>query len=220
MLAVAVVAFSVAFPVISNIAGKAFGTTVGAAVGSFQALTVDVPEAYNQGKEDGLSAADTRVELQDRLQEVGKLNVLAANAKIHNLNKVGSKYEALYEFGADVIFSVDLSKARVLTGDGRVEILLPKPEVDVNIDSTRTKLVAVRQKGWFNGTTEDGITEYLNSINQIKQNAKDTLDDYDWLQSRAEQSAREQITSLAEFVAESGTRIEVRFIDETAGENQ
>ena len=219
ILAVIAVAFSFAFPIISNIAGKTFGNTVGAAVGSFQAVTVDMPEAYNQGKEDGLSATDTQTELRGRLQEIGKLDVLAANAKIHNVNKVGDKYAALYEFGADVIFSVDLSKAQVLTGDGSIEIRLPKPVVEINIDSTRTKLVAVRQRGWFNGTTEDGLTEYLNSINQLQDNAQETLENYDWLENRAEQSAREQVVMLTRFVAEKGSKIEVRF-EETAGDNQ
>ncbi len=219
ILAAVTVAFSFGFPIISNIAGKTFGNTVGAAVGSFQAVTVDMPEAYNQGKEDGLSATDTRTELQDRLKEVGKLDILAANAKIHNINKVGDKYSALYEFGADVIFSVDLSKARILTGDNSIEINLPKPAVEINIDSTRTKLISVRQRGWFNGTTEEGLTEYLNSINQLQDNAQEMLENYDWLVSRAEQSAINQVAMLTGFVAEKGSRIEVRF-EETAGDNQ
>ncbi len=211
ILAVTTVAFSFAFPIISNIAGKSAGTTVGAAVGSFQAVTVDMPEAYSQGKEDGLSAIDTRTELQGRLKEIGKLDVLAANAKIHNVNKVGDKYAALYEFGADVVFSVDLAQARVLSGDGSIEVYLPEPAVEINIDSTRTRLVAVRQRGWFNGTTEDGLTEYLNSINQLQDNAQETLENYEWLQARAKQSASEQVMMLAGFVAEKGSNIEVRF---------
>lgn len=219
ILAVAAVVFTFAFPIISNILGKNFGNVVGSAVGSFQAVTVDMPEAYNQGKEDGLSAADTRTEIQNRLQEIGKLDVLAANATIHNLNKVGDKYSALYEFGADVIFSVDLSKATVLTGDSSIEIKLPKPVMEMNIDSTRTKLLAAWQRGWFAGTTEDGLTAYLNSFDQIQNNAPETLENYEWLMERAENSAREQIIMLTGFVAEKGKQIEVRF-EETAGDHQ
>ena len=144
---------------------------------------------------------------------------MAANAKIHNVNKVGDKYAALYELGADVIFSVDISKASVLTGDNSIEIRLPKPDVEINIDSTRTRLVAFRQKGWFSGTTEDGLTEYLNSINQLQENAQETLANYEWLEQRAEESASDQIVMLTGFVTEKGKKIEVRF-EETAGDNQ
>ncbi len=218
ILAVAAVAFSFAFPIISSIAGKNAGTTVGAAIGSFQAVTEDMPAAYNQGKEDGLSAVDTRTEIKGRLQEIGKLDVLAANAKIHDFNQVGNKYAALYELGADVIFSVDLTQADILAGDGNIEIRLPKPVVEINIDSTRTRLVAVRQRGLFNGTTEDGITEYINSISQLQDNAKESLDNYEQLQEKAETAARAQVIKFSSLVAEKDTKIEVRF-EETAGDN-
>ena len=220
ILAAAAVLFSFAFPIISNIVGRNAGNTVGAAIGSFQAVTVDMPEAYNQGKEDGLSAADTRTEMQGRLQEVGKLDVLAANAQITDVNKVGDKYSALYQMGADVVFSVDLSKASVYAGDdNKLEIRLPKPQAQINIDSTRTKLVAYRQRGLFNGTTEDGLKEYLNSIQQLQENAEQTLDNYEWLQNRAAEIAEEQVRMLAGFVVEKGSSIEIRF-EEKAGENQ
>lgn len=219
ILAVAAVAFSFAFPIICNSVGKNYGNMVGAAVGSFQAVTVDMPEAYNQGKEDGLSAADTRTELQGRLQEIGKLDVLAANAKITDVHRVGDKYSALYEFGADVVFSVDLSQTSVYAGDEIIQINLPKPNAEINLDSTRTRLLAEYQHGWFNGTTEEGITAYLNSVKNIQGNAQDVLDNYDWLQQRAEQAATDQAAMLAGIVAEKGTKVVIRF-EETAGEKQ
>lgn len=219
LIAAVAVAFSFIFPIISNMAGRTFGNTVGSAVGSFQAVTVDMPEAYTQGKEDGLSAVDTQTKLQNRIQEIGKLDVLAANAKINDVNRVGDKYAALYEFGADVIFSVDFSKTSVLTGDSSIQINLPDPSVEINIDSTKTKLLAVRERGWFNGTTEDGLKEYLNSVGQLQNNARESLSNYDWLANRAKESAKNQVTMLTEYVAEKGTKIEVRF-EETAGDNQ
>ena len=219
ILAVLVVTFSVFFPIISNIVGKSFGNAVGTAVGSLQAVTDDMPRGYKQGKEDGLSATDTQVLIRDRLQEIGKLDVLAAKAKLHDVNKVGDRYSALYEFGADILFSVDLSKANILKGDNQIEIRLPKPVVEVNVDSTRTKLLAERQRGWLNGTTEDGLTSYLNTVSQIQNKAAESLDNYEWLEQRAEQATMDQVSLIAGYITEKGTKVEILF-EETAGDKQ
>ena len=206
------VLFAFLFPVICSMVGGNVGATIGTAVGSFHAVTEDMPKAYNEGKAYGLSAEDTGISI-NKIQDVGKLDVLAANAKMTDVLKVGDKYAALYDMGADVIFSVDLSKAEFLYGDKMVEIVLPKPEVEFNLDSTRTRLVDEWQRLFLNGSAKDGVDAYINSMKKIKTNAKEQLSDYDYLEKQALVSAKQQVMELAKMLVEPGVSIEVRFME-------
>ena len=218
ILAGIAVIFTFAFPIISSIAGNRFGTAVGVAVGSFHAVTEDIPAAYSDGKRDGLSAEDTRGVIGNQIHEVGRLDVLAANARLIDKHEVGKKYRALYELGADVIFSVDVTKAKVLTGENTVEIILPKPEAVMNIDSTRTRLLTYSQRPIFDGSSKDGIDAILNTMKQTQGNAPDVLEGYAELAGQAEESARQQITMLVKMIVGDDVRVTVRF-EEKAGEN-
>ena len=213
ILIVLAVAFTIAFPIICNSTGRGFGTAVGTAVGTFQAVTEDMPAAYEQGVNDGLSAKDTRTEMQEKLQAVGKLDVLAATAQLTDFHEVGNKFAALYQLGADVIFSVDITKAKVLVGGNDLEIVLPKPEVEINIDSTKTRLEDYWQNWLFNGSTEQGINAYINSMKMIQGDAKKTLAEYQTLEAQAEESARRQVLLLAGFIAAPDVNITVHFED-------
>ena len=217
ILAVIAVLFSFSFPIISNIVGRSFGSTVGIAVGSFQAVTEDMPAAYHQGREDGLSAEDTRAELQDRLTEVGRLDVLVATAKITDPHLVGNNYAALWEFGADVIFSVDISKAQVRTGEGTIEVILPEPVAEINIDSTKTRLLDVWQRG-RTGDAKKGMDAFFNSLEKIELKGNEAIDNYEGLKNRARQSAEDEVMMLVRLSADEGTQIEIRF-EEMGGEN-
>ena len=218
ILVAVIILFTFAFPIICNSIGNRFGQTVGTAVGSFQALTEDAPAAYAQGKADGLSAADTKVVIKNQIQEVGKLDVLAATAKLTDKHEYGDKYTALYQLGADVIFSVDLSKARVLSDETNIMIMIPLPEGKMNIDSTKTRLIDYVGKVLFNGKTEDGIDAYVNSLKQIQENATEQIDDYEYLLSQAKESAKSQVLSLARMASAGVTNITVAF--EVEGEAQ
>ena len=219
ILILIVVPFSVAFPFLCSFTGNTFGKTVGAAVGSFQAVTEDMPAAYHQGKADGLSAADTQADLQSRMREVGRLDVLAASAQLTDPHKIGAKYSALYQIGADVVFSVDISRAEIKAGEKSIDIYLPEPEAEINVDSTRTKLEDVWQRGLFNGTAKDGIDAYMNSMETIQKSAKEAIADYNILEQKAISSAEKQVKMLAGLIAEKGTAINVYF-DNGAGEKQ
>ena len=164
--AVIAIAFTLFFPIVSSISGRRFGSSVGVAVGSFHAITEDMPAAYHQGIEDGLSAEDVRTDIGVRLREIGKLNVLAANAELSDIHKVGDTYAAIYTLGADVVFSVDLTEAEVFTNSGEKELIirLPRPVAQINIDSTRTRLEDEWSRILFDGKTEHGIEEYINSM--------------------------------------------------------
>ena len=214
------VLFTVLFPIICSVIGGGFGTAVGTAVGSFHAVTEDIPKAYAEGKAEGLSAEDTEVGI-NKVKEVGKLDVLAANAKMTDVHKVGNKYAALLEMGADVIFSVDVSQASFLSGDNVIVILLPPPEVEINFDSTKTRVVDDWQN-WVplfgNGSTKDGLDAYFNSLNQIKANAKEQIENYDYLEKQASDSAKKQVKELAQMLVEKGTTVEVKIQETENGE--
>ena len=213
ILIVLAVAFTIAFPIICSSTGKGFGTAVGTAVGTFHAVTEDMPAAYQQGVNDGLSATDIRTEMQEKLQEVGKLDVLAATAQLTDFHEVGNKFAALYRLGADVIFSVDITKAKVLVGETDLEIILPEPEVEINIDSTKTRLEDYWQHWLINGSTEQGINAYINSMKMIQGDAKKTLAEYEALEKQAEESARTQVLLLARFIAAPDINLSVDFED-------
>ena len=214
------VLFTVLFPIICSVIGGSFGTSVGTAVGTFHAVTEDMPKAYAEGKTDGLSAEDTEVGI-NKVKEVGKLDVLAANAKLTDVHKVGDKYAALYEMGADVIFSVDVSQASFLYGDNLIVVLLPPPEAEINFDSTKTKVVADWQS-WLplfgNGSTKDGLDAYFNSLKKIKINAKEQIENYDYLEKQASDSAKKQVKELAQMLVEKGTNVEVKIQGTEDGE--
>lgn len=104
---------------IGNFLGESLGADVGKAMGSFEALT-DYKEAYADGKEEGLSAKDTIAEVVNKIQELNKLEVLAASVKLNDIHSVGEKedpdYVALYLLKGNAVFSVDLSKAEIQNG--------------------------------------------------------------------------------------------------------
>ena len=219
IIAAVAVLFAFLFPLICSITGRGFGTAVGTAVGTFHAVTEDMPEAYKEGKTDGLSATDTQV-AENQIKEVGKLDVLAANAKITDVLKDGDKYAALYEMGADVVFSVDISRAEFRYGENIVEIILPRPEAEINLDSTKTRLVDDWKRLLLDGSTKDGIDAYINSLKQIRAKIKEKIDNYAYLEKRAAASAEQQIKELAQFLVEPGVSIDVRFRDTEEGNGQ
>ncbi len=220
IIVIVAVLFTVSFPIICNLTGSNFGNTVGTAVGSFYAVTKDMPEAYSQGVGDGLSARDVQVELRDKVKQVGKLVVLAGNVTLTDLHKVGEKYAALYSLGADVMFSVDLSKASVFIGDSQTIIKVPRPEVVLNIDSTKTRLEADWQRLWFNGSSEDGITAFMNSMKNIQNEAEKSIQGYDTLEKQAEAATVRQVTMLAEMMIGDGNSVEVQFMGKGGEDNE
>lgn len=218
-LIVLAVVFIIAFPIISSITGGNVGRVVGTAVGSFQALTEDMPVAYSQGVQAGLNAEDVRLDYQNRIREIGELSVLAANAEITDVLKVGNKYEGLYTFGADVIFTVDITQATVYQAENKLIIKLPEPVGKINIDSTKTRLEDEWQRTLFNGSTENGITAYINSLKNIQNSTEESLKEYDQLKKQAEDSTIKQVAMITEMVVGSDKQVEIEF-EGKAGESK
>ena len=195
--------------------GAAAGKAVGKAIGSFDGVTEGISAGYQDGKAEGLSAEDTEAEVEKTVKELGNLRVLVMNVNIPNFHKVGEKYAALYRFCGRAVFSVDLTKAEITrTGDGVVVITLPEPTAEVNIDESETELLAEYQALIFNGSAEDGIDAFLNTLKEIDDIALDEISNYDTLMDRARKSAKSQVERVTEGVCVNCSGVTVKFPDE------
>lgn len=176
----------------------AAGSGIGESVGFFKGSVEGIPyyrEEYDQGKEQGLEAGDTSVTGTSGEVELGtgKLQVMAATVSLIVDNQVSDKYAALALLRGNMVFTVDLGKA-VIEGN---TITLPELEHEFSINNSESELIAEYQKKYFGTAIEDGYTEYLNSVEKIRDNVSEFVEDYDELYERARASAVEQVSMIA-----------------------
>ena len=89
--------------------GSAEGKAVGLAVGSYNGII----EGVDAGKAAGLSAEDTTVNIANRMNAVGNLEVLVAGVKLKNVHSIGDRYEALYLLKGNAIFTINMEDASI-----------------------------------------------------------------------------------------------------------
>ena len=177
-----------------NALGASTGEFVGTAIGSYRGVTQDYWEGWDAGKDQGLSADDTIVSDISYIQEAGNLQVFVAGVEIGNFHEVGDKYAAIYLLRGEVVFTVDLSQAQMDVD--QKTIMIPQPEVTLKIDDAEVEKIKEWQAFFFNGSTEDGYTTYMNSIGQIEENAEESIANYDELLTQAQEAAKEQVQRL------------------------
>ena len=213
-----------------NSIGNAFGVAVGKASGSYDGWN----EGYDKGKEEGLSAKDTTVTVKDALSEVATLRVLSAKVLINNFHEVGEtdkgrivssitddkKYSAIYSYNGQVDFFVDLSHPVITGGNGEIIIELPLPHAELIIDEKSAVKVADKQKIIWNGSDDDGIDAYNNSVAEIKKRAVTELENYNTFLEMAKSSAQRQIADLVKAVNLNHDNPIVRFRDEGGNNGQ
>ena len=112
---------------IGNGVGVSAGTVVGKAIGSWEGLTRGSSEGEKAGREEGLSAEDTLISISNRIHQMEKLEVLAADVKLKNFHTIGKQqdYAALYLASGNVVFTVDLSRAKTSQQGNTFKIMLP-----------------------------------------------------------------------------------------------
>lgn len=198
---------------IGTMYGQSAGSKVGKFVGSFDAFT-DYREAYAEGKEQGFSAEDTVAEVAYKMKEVEKLDVLVASVKLNNMHTIGDDYAALYLLKGDAVFTVDLGKAEISEETDGIHIVLPPLEMDLIVDQSKIEKVAEYQKQIFNGSSEDGFDAHINSMKKIVEESKESLVNYDSLMKTAEETAKKQVTQLANAVAINKRYVTVEFKEE------
>lgn len=196
--------------------GSCAGKLTGMAVGSYKGVTEGLEDGFSEGKAAGLSAEDITADITQAVREVGNLQVLAANVEIPDYHEVGKKYAALYLFRGSAVFSVDLTRASVSrTAEGEVIILLPEPDVSVNINDSETELLAEYQRKFFNGSADDGFQAYLNTLRSIDSIAPEKVSNYEVLMDMARNSAKKQTEMLASGICIDCSRITVLFRNES-----
>ena len=190
-------------------AGAAVGNAVGTAIGSYEGITQDFPDGFNAGKEEGLSAKDTQVDMQNALTEVNRLEVLVTSFKVNNYHQFSDRYAALYLMKAEAVFTVDLSEAVVTSSDDGMTIFiyLPVPDVTVYIDESKTEKAWDEQRKWFDGNAEDGFDAYINSLDQIEEKAQESIASDDNMMNCAIESAKRQVAQIASNTCVNGENV-------------
>lgn len=194
---------------IGNGVGVSAGTVVGKAIGSWEGLTKGSSEGEKAGREEGLSAEDTLISISNRIHQMEKLEVLAADVKLKNFHTIGKQqdYAALYLASGNVVFTVDLSRAKTSQQGNTFKIMLPDPEAQLYIDDASVKKVAEYQKRFFTGDAESGFDAYLNSMKQMQKVSRETLSNYDSLAESAKAAAIHQVEMLAGSMSDAETEI-------------
>ena len=204
--------FALVFPLINIAAetgqtvGESIGQTTGLAVGLAEGFTQGLSEGYHEGTQEGLSGNDTVAEIANTIKtgvdELGRLEVLAANAALTDYHEVGKKYGALYLARCSVVFTVDLNQADITYNEQAISIAIPEPEAESEIDPSQTEVLAEWQRKFFNGKDSEGFQAALNSFSAMKNISESEIENYTTLKERASKAASEQIKEIVKAVQE------------------
>ena len=202
--------------------GGGVGTTAGRAAGrftgSYEGITQGLSEGAEEGKAEGLSAKDTEVDVGNKVQTMGKLEVLSASVVMHDLLEISDKYKTLLAFYGDITFTVDLYEAEINPNGNIYEVVLPMPEPTLRIDDKKSEQLDSYMKHSWSGSNEDGYTAVMNSIKELTLNAEETVTNYDLLKESAMSSAEKQVTFLIQSATKEEVVVHVKFKDSNTEE--
>lgn len=207
------------FSISKYFSADAFGTGVGTAAakaagkltGSYDGITEGIAEGAKEGKAEGLSAKDTEVDIANKVQTMGKLEVLSASVVMHDLLEISDKYKTLLAFYGDITFTVDLYNSEITSSGNIYEVVLPLPEATLRIDDKKSEQLDSYMKHSWSGSNEDGYTAVMNSIKELTLNSEKTVSNYDSLKEAAKSSAEKQVTFLIQSSTKEEVVIHVRF---------
>lgn len=186
---------------------------VSSAAGTVQGMAEGLSAGGQAGKEEGLSAKDTTVRVENQMETTGKLQVLLVDMKLSDIYEQGDGYAALYSLKGEGVFTVDLCSAKVLYDEKNDQLVIeiPKPEFEPYIDNKTLEIRAeYEKKTLFNGDAQDGYNGYLKSRVQLDEKIRTEFSEDPELTKQAAASARRQVEQLARSVCQSA-RVEVRF---------
>lgn len=216
ILILSAIAFAIAVSIRLNASmtgsemGRISGINSGKLAGSIDGLS-EAKEAWEEGKQKGLSAEDIVVNLSNSLSQTEKLEVLVASVKVSDLREVGEKYKALYLIGGEVIVTVDLSQSTIEYNSENSEwiICLPEPEAELRMDQDKIEKKASYSKRFLNGSAKDGMEAFYNSMRELSETSVEELSNHDYLIEAAKDSARKQVAELicATMISENDVKI-------------
>lgn len=197
---------------IGSMIGKTQGQLTGKAIGSLEGITTGRTEGAKAGKEEGLSAQDTTVEIGNTIQKVGNLEVLEVSTTLIRDETIGNDtYKELSAMSADLVFFADLSKAAVNSSEdgSTINIQIPEPIAEIYPDQEDSLILAQAQKASLSVTAEEAYDAALNSFPKTIDEAKERIENYDFLEETAEETAIHQVENLASAVCGSDKKIVV-----------
>ena len=206
--------------------GMTAGKAAGRLAGSYEGITQGLKEGAEEGIEDGESAQDTVVNVGNKVQTMGKLEVLSASVVMHDLLEISDKYKTLLAFYGDITFTVDLSKAEINIKENdnngnrhkEYEVILPLPESTLRLDDKKSEQLDFYMKYSWSGTNENGYTAVMNSIKELTLNAEESVTNYDLLKEASMSSAEKQVTFLIQSATKEEVGVHVKFKDSSTEE--
>ena len=194
--------------------GAIGGQSAGRLIGSYNGITNGLAEGAHEGTAAGLSADDVEVSIGNKVQAIGKLEVLSASVVIHKELEIGKKYQALIAYYGDLIFTVDLHEA-IITQDpengSRYDVVLPLPKSEVFIDDTKSQKLASDLAHAWSGSDQGGYQAGIDNDNNVKKHAEKYIDNYAELSDNARMSAKKQIEFFIQSATEKEVSINVSF---------
>lgn len=184
--------------------GNTTGTIVGKFIGSLNGITEGHADGYEAGKEDAISAEDTTAELTTKIKEVSRLQVLVASGTYNDIIKIGDKddpdYAAIISQKYNAVFMVDLATAKIELKEDGLYIQLDQPSAEF-IPIGEITMLDEYQKRSYTGSSKDGHTAAMNSINKIKEEGMRKFDDYGSMIIASRTSAEKQLVGLVNAVS-------------------
>ena len=87
------------------------------------------------------------------------------------------------------------------------------------IDEKETQKIAEQSNLIFDGSSKDGYTEYISSMNTISKDISSRINKYDNLIEEARRNARNHIERIAYSMCGNSFSYSVKFSSESGGEN-
>ncbi len=202
--------------------GEKEGKAAGLAVGSYEGVTEGASAGNAAGRGEGLSVEDTEALLKSEMANTGVYEVFVADIGLNDTVAVGAgekqTYAGLYEFAADAVYSVDLSKAKVgiekgEAGEEEVVVSIPYPEVKLLVDERGTEKKAEWAASAKAARGKESYTGALNSSDEIKKSALEKIKNTDILKEQSREAAISQVTVLAKTICGEEAKISVKYIE-------
>lgn len=202
-----------------------FADDVGSFIGTIAGKMLAPFVSDEEAKEKELSGeSDTEVLIGNYTAELGNLQILSADVIITNFHEIGDKsggdseetdplknntdtkdgsYQGLYVIEGELIFSVDLTKAKCSLSEDDQTLSVEIPEITFAVNPDYDTYMLLEEKEKFNPfvDAEDGYTSRLKSMNYFTENVESVIEDYEYLYSVAEESAINKVHDLVNEIS-------------------